>query len=318
MKKTGTRKGLVVLGVIFMAMVFVSSEAFPWGWAVHTYVDDHIGKKTEPRNLNEIYGGMASDTFIYMFSNPDYLGYLSYQTHNEFMKVWNAAKCSIEKPSAFGFVSHNDVWGTDSTAHHACITCGEEKGYVIVKAEILKDTLIAVVFENLGIFLDDAIALEISHELVENAVDILMKRIDHSIGRKITSAALFRSPEFPLLLAKAYAPGFAETFGISRLEAAKIIVSAEKEFRKSLVLYGQILMQDEATALQLISEQTAGVAKGFLAANGIDLPPDTDITPLVQYFTELAMALCAADFADEVDATTSYVGAQMKAHGISY
>ncbi|RPJ05509.1 MAG: hypothetical protein EHM36_08205 [Deltaproteobacteria bacterium] len=322
MKKKGTKRGLVVLSAVFMAMVLISSEAFPWGWAVHTYVDDHIGKKRALPNSNEIYGGMAADAFLYMFSTPDYLAYLSNQTHNEFMQVWNTARWGLQKSLAFGFVSHNDQWGADSTAHHSGRTFGQAEGYVIAKAQLLKPILLdelAILFPgfpNPGLL--DAIALEVSHELVENGVDILMKRVDRSIGLKITSAALFRSPEFPFLLARAYAPGFSDTFGIPPLEAARIIISAEKEFRKSMILYGQILMQDEATALQLVSEQTAGVAAGFLAANGIELPEDTDITPLVQYFTELAMSLCADDFATEVDATTSYVSAQMKAHGISY
>jgi hypothetical protein len=315
------KKALALMGIIFVTVVFFSTEAFSWGWAVHTYVDDHLGKKRGMKNLDEIYGGMAVDTFNYMFDRPDYLMFLSDQTHHEFMKTWNKADHGRQKSLALGFVSHNDVWGADSTAHHSGRTFGQEQGYVIAKAEILKPVIAGLLADLLGLPPSEAlnlIALEVAHELVENGVDILMKTVDPVIGEKITAAALLRSPEFPLLLVRAYGKDFARAFGIDHLEGAGIIISAEKEFRESMILYGQVLMLDETTALHLISEQTAGVARGFLSANGIELPPDLDIVPLIEFLTAQAMDLCAGDFSLEVDATATYVNRQLKEHGISY
>jgi hypothetical protein len=309
-----------------LMLVFFSSEALPWGWAVHAYIDDDLGRKRGLSNINEIYGGMVPDLFNYMFANPDYLGYLSYQTHNEFMKVWTEARCGSEKSLAYGFVSHNDVWGADSTAHHSGRTFGQAQGYVIAKAELLKPIVLEVLeqlFEQLSLEppspdLLDAIALDVSHELVENGIDILMKRIDPMIGQKIMFSALLRSPELPYLLVRAYAADFSDHAGISFHKAAKIITSAETEFRRSMIFYGQALLQDDATSIELISEQTANVAKSFLAAYGIEIPAEIDVTPFVKFLTQEAMAACADDFAFEVTATVGFVNENLAIEGVSY
>ena len=326
MEKRKAKRIGMVLGMIALVLFFFSSEAFPWGWAVHAYIDDHLGKKRGLNNINEIYGGMVPDLFNYMFDNPDYLGYLSYQTHNEFMKVWMEARCGLEKSLAYGFVTHNDVWGADSTAHHSGRTFGQGEGYVIAKAELLKPIVLGALkqlFEQLPLDspdpdLLDAIALEVSHELVENGIDILMKRIDPMIGHKIVSSALRRSPELPHLVVRAYAADFSDYGDISFRKAAKIITSAEMEFRRSMIFYGHALLQEDVTSVELISEQTANVAKSFLAAYGIEIPAEIDVTPLVKFLTEEAIAVCAGDFASEIAATVGFVNDNLVIEGISY
>ena len=45
---------------------------------------------------------------------------------------------SYGPPVAFGFMTHNDVWGADSTAHHdGKTTYSQGTGYVIAKAQEL-------------------------------------------------------------------------------------------------------------------------------------------------------------------------------------
>ena len=324
MKTRRSQKALLGLSVVIVSVVLLASEAFPWGWGVHTYIDDHLGTDRKLRNMNEIYGGMAPDVFNYMFS---YLPFLSNQTHGDyktgeshFMKVWDAAKRCGQRSLAFGFVSHNDLWGADFTAHHQCITCGPalEKGYVIAKSEELLPSL-TYVLETNDIFLDPAVVLDIAHEMTEAGVDLLVKRtLDPRVGQKIVSSSLFRSPGFPFLLAKAFATDLADDAGISRSEAAEIIVSAERDFRKLMVLYGTALLQDEATALRLVSEQLAAVAEGYLAANGVDLPEGTDLVPLIEFGIGTSMEICADDFADELKKTTGFVRQQLKIHGVTY
>jgi hypothetical protein len=319
MKTKRGKKALLGISIVIVAVGFLASEAFPWGWAVHTYINDHLGFNRGLSNMNEIYGGIAPDLFNYMFS---YLPFLSDQTHgntgeSNFMKVWDAAKGGFQKSLAFGFVSHNDLWGADLTAHHQCMTCGENEGYIIVKAAQLKDILNTVPeFQSLN--LDDTLVLIIAHEFVEAGVDLLVKkRIAPTIGQKIVSSSLLRSPEFPFLLVKTYAQDFSALTG-STLEAAKMIISAEREFRKSMIYYGTALMQDEATALQLISQQTAAVAEGFLEANQVDLPQDTDIAALIALAIEISMEICADDFAAELKKTTGFVREQLRIHDVSY
>src|SRR5512139_3979545 len=125
MKKIQTRRNVLVVGVFCLGLLFSSSEAFPWGFATHAYIDDHLGKTDTQNNLNEIYGGVMPDLFNTLFDYPEYLEFLPVQTHLKSMKVWKASRGKVEKSLAFGFVSHNDRWGADFTAHHTCLTCGE-------------------------------------------------------------------------------------------------------------------------------------------------------------------------------------------------
>jgi len=170
---------------------------------------------------------------------------------------------------------------------------------------------------------DERILIEMFHVVVENAVDILLKRNDDPfIGQKVASAAILRSHQLPILLVKAYASDFASTFGISPLEASKFIVSAEKEFRKSIIFYGQILMQDERTAIRLISEQTADAAVGYLGLYGIDLASlfenEEEIIDLIVALTNVAISICEHDYDDEIAATIHFVDHQLKVNGITY
>lgn len=316
MKINKIKKTLISLGVVLLTSVFFTSEAFPWGYATHAYIDDYIGKTKSSKNINEIYGGMAPDMFNYMFESP-YLQDFYIATHYDFMKIWDTSKSSLEKSLAYGFVSHNDMWGVDYTAHHSGITYGQTEGYVIAKSYILKQILEQVP-EYQALQLPDPVALEISHNLIESGVDILMKRSDPLIGEKIVSSAIHRNPQFPDLLVKEYAEDFSTISGISYPEAVNLIKTTEKAFRKTMILYGQALNQDETTAIQLISEQTADLAEGFLVAYGITLPEGTDLTPLITFAIQKTIEICADDFSYEIEATINYVEQQMNANGITY
>ena len=316
MKTSRMKKNLMTVGVTFLMLLSLSTEAFSWSAATHAYIENQLGKKRGLENSNEIYGGIVPDVFNYLFNYPAYLDYLYGQTHEDFIKVWRTARWGLEKSLAYGFVGHNDVWGADFTAHHLCNTCGTGEGYAIAKAREL--LTIAPLPPELGI--PEDVAIEIFHEIVENSVDILVsKKTDPLIGKKIVSSAIARSPQFPLLLVKAYAKDFALYAGISYFEAARFITSAEKEFRKTMILYGEVLMQDEATAIQLISEQTAEAAEGFLSLYGIQLPlPKEEIIQMVIGYTTLAISICEYDYQHEIEATIHFVDQQLKGHGITY
>jgi hypothetical protein len=320
MSKSG-KKRVFAMGLgLFCLLAFFSSEAFPWGFGTHTYIDDHLGKTKRNRNMDEIYGGVAPDTFIYLFDVPGYQEYLSYQTHVEFTRVWDVPRAGLGKALAFGFVSHNEVWGADSTAHQSGITFGQGEGYIIAKAPELAAILEAVPEYD---FLDipHEITLAISHELVEDGVDLLVKGLDPSIGRKLRSSAFFRTSDFPVYLVKAYAKDFSDAFGISRHEATKFIISSEKEFRKRMMFYGDALAQDDPVAVHLIAEMTAEIAVSFLTANGLSLPPGVeieDIVPLIEFAIYKSMEICASDFAGEIGATIDFVNENLETNGISY
>jgi len=313
------KKEWMVLGVIFVMLFFFSTEAFSWQFATHAYIADHIGSERRLDNNNEIYGAIVPDVFNYLFDDPQALNFWAYETHANFLKVWDSARGRLQPPLAYGFVSHGIA---DLRTHdQAC-------GYAIIKAaEILSRPLppeLAGPIEELKLHVpDERILIEMFHVVVENAVDILLKRNDDPfIGQKVASAAILRSHQLPLLLEKAYASDFASTFRISPLEAFKFIHFGEKEFRKSIIFYGQILMQDERTAIRLISEQTADAAVSYLGLYGIDLAGlfenEEEIIDLIVGLTNVAISICENDYEDEIEATIDFVNHQLKVNGITY
>jgi len=318
MEKRKAKRLAMVLGMVTLMLVFFSSEAFPWGFATHAFSDDLLGKRRGQYNASEIYGGMAPDVFNYLFDYPAYMTFLTEETHANFMKVWKSARRGLQKPLAYGFVSHGVA---DARTHQL------PDGYAMAKAAELLDYLSGEFRTKVG----DELLVQMLHIIVENAVDILIvQNDDHLIGRKMISAALVRSPEFPLLLVKAYASDLCTTFGITPLEASKFIVSAEKEFRKSIVLYGQILTLDEPTAIRLISEQTADAAVAYLGLYNIklsDLFPDEEEEgpiPLEERFIQLIVALtglaistCADDYQGEIYTTIGYVDDWLEENDVS-
>ncbi len=312
---------------VLCAVLLFSQSAFSWGWAVHTYIEEQFETKWQIKNANLLYGALVSDIFNYEFTAPAL--YMKNQTHNDFMKLWDAAQSQPGKALAFGFVSHNELWGVDYTAHISGITFGQlgtipghpnEGGYVIAKAYLLKeDPYLNFVFTYLG--LPDSVALTVCHELVEYGVDILMKQRDPMVGAKITAAALPPNPNFPMLMEKAYADDLAAQFGLSNVETHKFLVSSEKQFRQLMILYGQVLMQDDKTAIALIAENLAVIAKEYLAASGVTLPPsfdDTQLIELVKIGIGKSMDLCYLDYYEEVSRTSSFVVQQLAEHGIEY
>jgi hypothetical protein len=314
------RKACVSMGVLTLSIILFTSNAFPWGSATHAYIDDQIGSKLPLKNLNEIYGGMAPDIFNFypevLVSGTAY-NYLYIQTHYNSLALWSEAQGEMKKALAFGFASHANgqvgsfYAGADFTAHGPG---GNDAGYYVIdKAtnlwNILKPQLAAQ-----GIFLDDLVGLSVSHNIIEFAIDIMVVYEmpgGSKIGKKVIDSALFRNPNFPRLLAESYAEGLSSTFGMSALEAAKMIISAERDFRKTILVYGQGLVQkSEGDAITF--------ASSLLAQMGSEIYGITVDPALVAGAIMGAQALCRPDYVSAIQGTVNFVRTEMANAGISY
>ncbi|MEQ8163757.1 MAG: hypothetical protein ABRQ34_09555, partial [Smithellaceae bacterium] len=224
------QKFCALLGVVFLLVMFSISNAFSWGSATHAYIDDQIGKKLPLQNLNEIYGGMAADIFnfypdVFEEGTANYHMYI--QTHYNTLALWSKAQkaTNLGKALAFGFASHanGQLWppyagvyaGADYTAHGPS---GNDPGYYVIdKAADLWDRL-KLEPEIQSLNLDEETGLSISHNIIEFAIDIMVvyeMPDGERIGSKLINSALLRSPEFPVLLVKAYADGLASALGMT-------------------------------------------------------------------------------------------------------
>jgi len=317
MKSKGIKKLSVTVFGMALFLALTIGQAYGWGSATHAYIDDHLGKKGPVKNLNEIYGAMAPDVFNFLFSNMDMMKYLYSVTHyrlypDDFLHVWDNSHNSLSKAASFGFVSHNGEFGADVTAHHHSLYFNQDVGYVITKAAELNSYL------NLQEYgFPDTVVDELCHDLIEFALDIMITQQNKGLAAKISTSAMLRSPEFPLILAKSYAEGLAQQNfpGINYPAAVKLILQTENEFRKSMISYGQALMQDQDTAINLIAQQLVDLAKAFLG----ELPaPEASLLELAKNGLSLSMQICAPDFYTELDKTINFVSGQLSGNGISY
>jgi hypothetical protein len=298
----------LLFGILFILTGFIS-PAYPWGAAIHAY----IGERLDDRGIlkaNVVYGGMAADTFNFMFDTPEQMQYLYAVTHgfppfglDTVLPVLRLAKTEREKAVAFGFVTHNNVNGADATAHG--VPYNSPDGYVIKKALELNDILKPLLEQN-GISLPDPVLLEVSHTLVEYAADLLIRKYDRSIGASIISSAITRDEGFPALLAEAYAQGFADTFGLSKESAIFTIISEEAKFRRMMIYYGTILQFGDHKAQDEVAKFLTEMTPAFLKPYGIEIPYEA-LLPITQFGIAQALELCKDDLLPAVQATIELI-----------
>lgn len=309
------RRGSVVL-IGAMLWASMAAMAFAWEKGTHAYIADLLRKKGGAQNLEELYGAMAPDAFNFIFADPG--PWLYEQTHFLFGKVWDAAKTGTERSAAAGFLTHNNVWGADTTAHTASRTLDPGEGYIISKAKalhgmLMTDPTYAAFFGDPTVL---GVALEICHNLVESAGDVILKSYDPALGRKLVSIVNRPKPTIQNLMVKAYAADLAEHAGISRSDAAGLIIQAENEFRLGAIGYGYLLQGDDETLIANIVAQFKALAGAFLAAYGLPVPDDETLEALIRGGLDASMFLCAGDYMAEVNATVEFVAGNLKTYGI--
>jgi hypothetical protein len=290
-------------------LVFLASTAYPWGFATHACLAHWLNKQQGQRDFNEMYGAMAPDMFNFRFDLPVYGdGEIYFQLHYYWQNIWEHKRTGMEKALGYGFVSHNDAWGADYTAHHAGITYGTSEGYVIAKSQELLAANPVLVDSGL---VDLPTALSLCHVFVEYGLEILTTRIDPEIGDKITQAAAKRDSRFPDQLAEGFAPGFALLLEIDESLAEQVIVSNEAEFREQMMLYGQLLMLDEST----VAEAFAWQLSQYVDVYGVYIPPQQAHDIILSYI-QLAVILCEDDFPIELQATAKYLDTALAERGV--
>lgn len=300
------------------ALAAVPGPARAWNAGTHVYVAEKVlaPQISDPQRLMDAaYGANALDLFNNDFTSPawDLQAWLHDPSSALFMKVWQeaATHAPVHRAFAFGLVSHNNAWGADSTAHVSGLTSGQGKGWVIERGEILGSMLDPVLRQN-GIVLSPSQLTDVGHNLVEQAVDLLMLQVDPSLGAKLMASAAARNPSDPAMLEVAWADSFAEILG-SDAAAVQLTRAYEAGSREFLMAYGWAMSQPNA--LQLLSGQIGVIAEGYLG-----LPPGSGaaLVPLIEQGILAGMQLCAADFRQEIDATVGFVAAQMAANGVAW
>lgn len=323
------RKSLVSGLLVLVMTMFLVTSGFSWGSATHAFIAKKIGRYYLTLDLQELYGSLAPDLFNYnfdLYADPGLRVFTHGTPGNEvFMSVWEKATYrNFQKALAYGFVAHNDVWGADFTAHHQAQTItppadfplvpGEvEPGYIMIKAVALNaDPTLNNYFESLGLYNSDPgqfrLRLELCHNLVESAGDLVIKKIDQRVGEDIIASAVVRDRSFPNLLITA----------LNNPDYNSAIRENEALFRRFMIQYGAILILPEFRALKGLAESLAQSGVVFLKKMaGIEIPLDR-ATEIAEYGLKKSIQLCVPDYMNEVRKTIEKVRLEMRSRDIKY
>jgi hypothetical protein len=292
---------------VLLTLLVLAPAALAWGPATHVL----IVKQLQNDNLqlkNQMYGAVAPD--VNQVISFDQNSPFFYATHYGEMLVWDAARNGTiaQKSLAFGFVSHNEEWGADHTAHISSLTLDPSKGgYVIQKAETLCRVL-GQQLEQYGMTqYSDLLQVPNCHFVLEYGIDLMIRQRNPQVAYWLKEAALHRSPEMPALLVKAY------TYSPYGSDFASAFAPADEGWRQNLVYYASLLElpMDEAVP------QVAGYLVALAQMQGI-IPPKVDVQAaqlLIQLALADTMAICT-DYPQELQATVPFVAQQMATHGV--
>ena len=261
-------------------------------------------------NSQEIYGATVPDLFNLMRDLPDYED-VAHPTHNHFgqirIKAWRMALDTF----AFGFVSHNERWGADHTAHKKGRTT--RGGYVIEKSKSLAPKLtpgLEAILGDAGVsyasVLAGMLSSELAEPLIETAIDLLIKRNeDPAIGEELFHSSQDRPSSVPDLLVAAYAGEFARHMQVSEEEAGEMIRETEAGYQQSMILYGEMLAREETEAIKELAVQGAVLVNTFLqSASWGEISLSAD---LLEEFIGLAISEVEGDYQQEIAETLSYL-----------
>jgi hypothetical protein len=298
--------------IFYYAFLFILIFSFPekgltWGSATHAYIAKELGAGiTEPLML---YGAAAPD-FFYDLGSP-FHSYLFNQTHHNFTKLKAKARKMDMDIFAFGFISHNEKWGADYTAHKRGRTTKE--GYVISKSSLLAPKLLFHLQEALddagvpnSFFLAWTLSGTLAHQLVETAIDLQIKLHEcPTIGLEFLSSVQSAPDNLSALFAETYSYGLSKRVKVTKEDSAQMITEAEHEFRQLMVRYGEILSQEDSIAFEEISAEGVVLVNGFLKnMTGKDVFMQPEV---MQEFLDLALQEVEADYTQEISATISYL-----------
>ena len=162
------------------------------------------------------------------------------------------------------------------------------------------------------------LALEICHELVEAAGDIILKNIDPSVGPLLVELASRPRVDIQRLMVKTYSTALAAFSAstpapMSLNEAMAFIAAAENDFRQTTIGYGYLMQADDETMKANIVDTFKSLAATFLAMYGVTPPEDAVLTALISGALDGALYICQADYMVEVNATAEMVKREIKA-----
>lgn len=231
----------------------VPGAALAWAGGTHGYIAKHTdfkaGLTSADELCNRMYGANAVDLFNLDFSllGQRLADIVHGQGNATAAEAWTVVTAmpdaaDVDLAFAYGFSTHNDGWGTDSTAHWSGITMAKDKGYVIAKAELLGALLPPGALEEAGIPAE--LNLLVRHLMVEYSVDLLLADVDPALGAALAQSAACPVPADPAVLLGTMVPKVAailDQFGVDPELAPAVVVNADAVSRWLVSQLGGVL-----------------------------------------------------------------------------
>jgi hypothetical protein len=295
-------KNLLLLSLI---MLLVAPAAVAWGPGTHTYIAGQINPSGA--NADRRYGAIAPD-LNQMVSYDQNSPYFK-ATHHHATYVWDAAGADspVQKDLAWGFMTHNEAWGADYTAHISSLTLDHRQGYVIQKSQQLCAVLTqqlteAGMTQYLGL-----ITLDNCHFVLEYGIEIMMQQQHPEIAGQLAEAAASHGPESQALFMKAFAGKYGQTFGAT-------VAFGDGQWRSLMAQYAAVLGSSSPANVDGMANFLV-----FIGQQAHLIDPNLDPT-LVGGLINLAlldsMGICSGDYQNEIGATVQFVGHQLVAHKV--
>ena len=274
-------KKRIFCSVVLSAVIscFVST-----GWAVnsgaHIYVTEQVYGSAD---VDLLYGSIAPDLSLYVPVPEEWVAGFE-DTHYNYIDLWPQGWTTPWKRFAMGWMLHNEEWGADWYSHISYPKGPFGNGYVVDKASILSGVILTL---NPG--LEPDLAMEIAHNAIEFAIDLLIQEnLDPALGDKLNTVVLSRSDEdirrlFNILVAK------------NKATDQVTLYQSETFFRYLVFEYSQALKNSSIGNMGPLAEAGSDLA---FVLYGIDIPPDQ-----VQGLLLGAVDLCAGDFQEFLDDT---------------
>jgi len=274
-------KKMLRLRIFLSAILILLSPALAQSFNLGTHI--YIAEQVFPKCIDKIdlyYGSIAPDLVLYASVSPQELKSLFYYTHYKYIDLKSSAWSPTQIAFAKGWLTHNELWAADHFAH--VDFADYDDGYVYKKADELK-ALIEPLIKPLPW---DPWGREFAHDVIEVAIDLLLKQQDPKLGEKILEAALLRSWEDRNLLMRVLV-------WRARVTDWVTLASAEVTFRNVVVQYAIALSLSSLKYMQPLVELGKSLA---LEIYGITLRDDQALALL-----EKAIMLCQDDYMEPID-----------------
>ena len=314
---------------VLLSIFALSTAGFAWAPATHAYIANQLYEGIDP--INTMFGAVAPD--LNQVLSTDQNSPFFTATHYGFQQVWdarNSVPSATAKHLAFGFVTHNELWGADHFAHitsnlypnYVNYAYPGQNGYVWVKAAQLCSLMTTQLQQGGSVppmaafLLSDPMNC---HFIVEYAMDIVLKSTrDPQIAQKLlnasrsystTSLSAILANGFPGPLGGAMATYHPNWAGLVQMYATAL---NQPTLDKNVPAVGVFL---EFLAEQLLG----GQIRQALGLQPTDPLPDwvkPQLCALINLGLQDSIALCAVDYPVELDMTIHAVRQNLAANGI--